>query len=229
MFIGHYALGLAAKRLAPRTSLGTLIAAPTFADLIWPVFLLLGWERVSVAGGTNPFLTLAFDSYPISHSLVTLAGWGLLVGALYKMKTGYAQGALVVGLLVFSHWVLDWIVHIPDLPLYPGGPKVGLGLWRFAPATVVIELLMFVGGIGLYMTATRARDRIGRYGVWALLVLLALSYVGSLFSPPPGNIKALAIGGIIFGWLFVALAWWADRHRDTTLPGEASPSKPLPR
>src|SRR6185312_12774055 len=116
MFIGHYALGLAAKRIAPRTSLGTLIAAPTFADLIWPVFLLAGWEHVAPAGGSNPFLTLRFDSYPISHSLVTLAGWGLLIGLLYRTRTGYARGAAVVGLLVFSHWVLDLVVHIPDLP-----------------------------------------------------------------------------------------------------------------
>jgi len=223
MFIGHYALGLAAKRLAPRTSLWTLIAAPTFADLIWPVFLMLGWERVSVAGGTNPFLTLSFDAYPISHSLVTLAAWGGLLGALYQMKTAYARGALVVGLLVFSHWVLDWIVHIPDLPLYPGGPKVGLGLWRSAPTTVVIESLMFIGGIGVYVTTTRARDRIGRYAFWGLTLLLSLSYIASLFNPPPANVTVLAVGGILFGWLFVALAWWADAHRDAALRDTASP------
>src|SRR5580765_6628298 len=102
MFIGHYALGLAAKRIAPRTSLGTLIAAPTLADLLWPVFLLLGWEHVTVVPGPNPFLILNFDSYPISHSLVTLIGWGLLFGALYRARTGYARGAAVLALLVVS-------------------------------------------------------------------------------------------------------------------------------
>ena len=221
MFIGHYALGLAAKRLAPRTSLGTLIAAPTFADLIWPVFLLTGWERVSAAGGSNPFLQLSFDSYPISHSLVTLLGWGLAIGVLYRMKTGYARGALIVGLLVFSHWVLDWIVHIPDLPVYPGGPKVGLGLWRSASVTLLIESLMFVGGVVLYLKTTRARDAIGRNVLWVFVFLLAVSYVGSLFSPPPANIKALAVGGIVFGWLFVAIAAWADGHRDAKSGGPA--------
>ena len=123
MFIGHYALGLAAKRLAPRTSLGTLFVAPTLADLLWPVFLLLGWERVSPSGVTNPFLTLTFDAYPISHSLLALIGWGALYALLYRARTGYGRGAIVVGLLVVSHWVLDFVTHVPDMPLYPGGTE----------------------------------------------------------------------------------------------------------
>ncbi len=229
MFIGHYALGLAAKRIAPRTSLGTLIAAPTLADLLWPVFLLTGWEHVTSVGGANSFLALSFDSYPISHSLITLIGWGLLFGILYQMKTRYGRGAVVVGLLVVSHWVLDYVVHIPDLPLYPGGVKVGLGLWRSPAATIVAEALMFVVGVALYVGTTRARDRVGRYGLAAFVLLLVLSYVGSLFAPPPANTRGLAIGAIVFGWLFVGLAAWADGHRETvvrryhaTLP-ESSP------
>lgn len=215
MFIGHYALGFAAKRMVPRTSLGTLIAAPTLADLLWPAFLLLGWERVSSAGGSNPFLTLRFDSYPISHSLVTLLGWGLLFAVLYRMSTGCARGAVVVGLLVVSHWLLDYVVHVPDLPLYPGGAKVGLGLWNSPPATIVVEGIMSIAGIALYLATTRARDRVGRYGLAGFVALVALSYVGSLFSPPPSNVRALAIGGLVFGWLFVGIAGWVDGHRET--------------
>jgi len=214
MFIGHYALGLAAKRVAPRTSLGTLIAAPTLADLLWPVFLLTGWERVTAAPSTNPFLTFTFDSYPISHSLLALVLWAALFGALYRGRTGDARSALIVGLLVVSHWVLDWVTHRPDMPLWPGGPKVGLGLWYSEAGTVTVEAIMFAAGVAVYLGATRARDRVGRYALWALLLMLMLSYVGSLFSPPPA-MPALAIGGIVFGWLFVAWAWWADRHRDT--------------
>jgi hypothetical protein len=234
MFIGHYALGLAAKRIAPRTSLGTLIAAPTLADLLWPAFLLLGWERVSSVGGANPFLTLRFDSYPISHSLLALIGWGVLFGGLYRIRTGYARGALVVGLLVVSHWVLDYIVHIPDLPLYPGSGKVGLGMWRSPAATVIVEAVMIIAGIALYVTTTRARDRIGRWGLALFLLLIVLSYVGSLFSPPPSNFTALAIGGLVFGCLFVGLAAWVDRHREvlwdaTPDPTHPSPSPSLPR
>ena len=139
MFIGHYALGFAAMRIAPRTSLGTLIAAPMFADLLWPVFLLTGWERVTSVGGSNPFLNLSFDSYPISHSLLLLIGWGVLFAALYAMRTRYARGAAVVGLLVISHWALDFVVHVPDLQLYPGSPRFGLELWRSMLGTIFVE------------------------------------------------------------------------------------------
>ncbi len=214
MFIGHYALGFAAKRLAPRTSLGTLFAAPTLADLLWPVFLLLGWEQARVVPGRNPFLNLWLDSIPVSHSLVALIAWGLLFGYLYRKRTGYARGALVVGLLVVSHWVLDVVTHRPDMPLYPGSVTVGLGLWNSVAGTLLVEGAMFVAGVAIYAGVTRARDGIGRYGFWTLVVVLAGSYVSSLFAPPPQNMTALATFAIIFGWLFVLFGWWVDRHRD---------------
>ncbi len=215
MFIGHYALALAAKRAAPRASLGALFAATSFADLLWPVFLLLGWEQAHVVPGPNPFLTLWLDSIPISHSLVTLIGWGALFGFAYRARTGDARGARVLALLVVSHWVLDFVTHRPDMPLYPGGTPLGLGLWNSVVGTVVVEAVMFVAGVWLYAGATRARDRAGSYGFWALIAVLLLSYAGSLFSPPPPSRTALAVGGIIFGWLFVAWAWWGDGHRES--------------
>lgn len=216
MFIGHYALGLAAKRVAPRTSLGTLFAAPTLADLLWPVFLLLGWEQVRVAPGVgpNPFLVLWLDEFPISHSLVTLIAWGALFAWLYRRRTGYARGALVVGLLVVSHWVLDFVTHRPDMPLYPGSVEVGLGLWNSVAGTLIVEGVMFAVGIAVYAASTRGRDRVGRYGFWALVLVLGGSYALSLFSPPPMSVPALAIAAIVFGWLFVLFAWWVDRHRE---------------
>ena len=214
MFIGHYALGLAAKRVAPRASLGTLFLAPSLADLLWPVFLLLGWERVRVSGGGNPFLTLTFDAYPVSHSLLALVGWGILLALLYRWRTGDARTATLVGLLVVSHWVLDFVTHVPDMPLYPGGPKVGLGLWNSVTGTVVIEGLMFVAGAWVYLTTTRARDAVGRYALWALLAFLGVSYIASLFTGPPPTLQAIELGGIVFGWLFVGWAAWADRHRE---------------
>jgi len=214
MFIGHHALGLAAKRIAPRTSLGTLFLAPSLADLLWPVFLLLGWERVRVTGGANPFLTLTFDAYPLSHSLLTLIGWGVVLAVLYRWRSGDARAATVVALLVVSHWVLDFVTHVPDMPLYPGGPTVGLGLWNSVAGTVIIEGSMFVAGAWIYVTTTRARDAVGRYALWALLAFLVVSYVASLFTGPPPTLQAIEFGGIVFGWLFVGWAAWADRHRE---------------
>jgi membrane-bound metal-dependent hydrolase YbcI (DUF457 family) len=216
MFIGHYALGLAAKRAAPRTSLGNLFIAPTLADLLWPIFLLLGVEHAHIEPGTNPFLTLWLDDYPYSHSLFALVVWGALFGYLYKSRTGDKRAGILLGLLVVSHWVLDFITHRADMPLYPGSPEVGLGLWNSAVATVIVETVMLLAGVIIYLRTTRARDGIGRWGFWGLIVLLAGSYYSTLFTPPPPSMNALAIGGIIFGWVFVLFAWWVDRHREAT-------------
>ena len=215
MFIGHYALALAAKRAAPGASLGMLFAATSLADLLWPVLLLAGWEQAHIVPGPNPFLTLWLDSIPISHSLIALVGWGALFGFAYRMRAGDGRAGLLLALLVVSHWVLDFVTHRPDMPLYPGGAGLGLGLWRSVAGTILVEGVMFVAGMWLYATATRARDRVGSYGFWALIAVLVLSYVGSLFSPPPPTRVSLAIGGMIFGWLFVGWAAWGDRHRDS--------------
>ncbi len=217
MFVGHYAVALAAKRAAPRTSLGTLFAAAQLADMLWPILLLTGLERVRITPDPNPFLNLTFDAYPISHSLLALLAWGALFAWLYRARTGYARGAIVVALAVVSHWVLDVATHRPDMPLYPGGPQLGLGLWNSVAGTVITEGLMFVAGLWIYLRTTRARDGAGRYGLWALLALLVLSYVASLFAGTPPTVRAIAIGGIIFGWLFVAWAAWADRHREAVV------------
>ena len=84
MFIGHYAVALAAKRAAPKTSLGTLFLGAQLADMLWPIFLLTGWERVRIVPNPDPFLNFAFDSYPISHSLLTLIGWGVVLALVYR-------------------------------------------------------------------------------------------------------------------------------------------------
>src|ERR1700704_1841758 len=216
MFIGHYALGFAAKRVAPRTSLGTLFVAPPLPDLLWPVFLLLGWEHAHVVPGPNPFLTLWLDDYPYSHSLFALIVWGAVFGYLYKVRRGDRRAAVVIGLLVVSHWVLDFVTHRPDIQLYPGGAKLGLGLWNSVAGTVIVESVMLIAGVAIYFRATRARDGIGRWGIWALALLLAAGYYGSLFSPTPTDTNALAIGGLVFEAVFVLVAWWVDRHRDAT-------------
>src|SRR6266850_3250858 len=214
MFIGHYALALAAKRAAPRTSLGTLFLAVQLADMLWPVLLILGWEQAHFVPGPNPFLTLWLDSIPISHSLLTLIAWGVLFAAVYRMRTGYAKGAVVVALAVVSHWVLDVVTHRPDMPVYPGGPRLGLGLWNSVAGTVIIEAVMFAAGIWIYLRTTRARDAVGRYGLGALLALLGLFYARSLLGGPPPTMRAIEIGGTIFGWLFVGWAAWGDKHRE---------------
>ena len=213
MFLGHYAVGLAAKKIAPQASLGALIAAPILLDLIWPIFLLLRQEHVSIVPNRNPFLRLIFDVYPISHGLVAVVGWATLFAALYFGFTRYALGASVIWLGVISHWLLDFVVHRPDLPLYAGSRLVGLGLWNYRGITIAIELVLFALGIWIYLRQTKAKDQIGKYAFGAFVVFLLAAYGLVIFGPPPRSVKMLAIG-TLFTWLLVPWAWWFDSHRE---------------
>ena len=214
MFIGHYAVGLASKKLAPNASLGALIAAPILLDLLWPIFLLLGWEHVSTEPNTNPFLRLSFNFYPISHGLLAVVGWAVLFGAIYFGFTRYSAGALVVWMGVLSHWVMDYIVHRPDLLLYSGGARVfGLGLWNHRWATIAVEVVLFAAGVWLYHRQTKAKDKIGEYAFWGFVIFLLLAYAGAVFGPPPPSVKKLAIVTLCTS-LLILWAWWFDRHRE---------------
>ena len=212
MFVGHYGLALAAKRAAPRASLGTLILAAQLVDLVWPAMLLTGIERVRLVPNENPFLRLDFEWYPWTHSLVTGLLWAVLVGALYAVWRRHRSAALVVGALVASHWLLDFVTHVPDLPLYPGGPGVGLGLWRSFGGTMVVEAVVFAAGVMVYVVTTRPTDRIGRYAFWGLVAFLIVLYFANAYGPPPPDAKTVAWASLA-GWLFPLLGWWIDRHR----------------
>jgi membrane-bound metal-dependent hydrolase YbcI (DUF457 family) len=214
MFIGHFAAGFAAKRWAPRVSLGLLITAPLLLDVLWPFYALAGIEHFRIQAGGAPFHTLVFDSYPWSHSLLMAVVYGVLVRALYRWRTGDPRGANMLGALVVSHWILDWVTHDPDLPLWPGGPVTGLGLWRSVPGTVVVESVMFTAGVWLYLGATRSKDRIGAISLWAFLVFIVLLYAVSIVGPPPpvGAERLVSLTAMTF-LIVLPIAWWIDKHR----------------
>jgi hypothetical protein len=213
MFIGHFAAGFGAKRLAPRVSLGTLFLAAQFIDLLWPTLLMLGVERVRIAPGLTPGVPLVFEHYPISHSLLMVLLWGAVLGGAHYGWRRDRRGAVVVGLAVVSHWVLDLIVHVPDLPLVPGGgPKLGLGLWQSVPATLAVELTLFAAGVWLYACATKAADATGRWAFRSLVAALVLIHLANVFGEPPPGIAALAWVGQA-QWLLVLWGFWVDRHR----------------
>ncbi|MCG6921713.1 MAG: hypothetical protein LJF15_11620 [Acidobacteria bacterium] len=214
MFLGHFATAYAAKRLAPRISLGTLFAAAQLPDLVWPWLVVAGVERVTIAPGDTAFTPLRFDHYPLSHSLLTVAVGGLAFGAVHFWRKRRRLDALVLGALAVGHWVLDFVSHRPDMPLWPGGPRLGLGLWNSVPATIAVELAMFAVGLWLFHSATRARDRLGRWGSASLAALLLLIYAGNVTSPPPPSSQAVGWVGAIGGVLLVALAAWVDRRRE---------------
>jgi len=215
MFIGHYAVGLAAKRLEPRLSLPVLLAAPQVLDLLWPVFLLSGIEHVEVAPGDTAFTPLRFDSYPWSHSLVMSIVWGVAFGAIVRARGASIRGAAIVAALVVSHWVLDFASHRPDMPLWPGaGPLLGLGLWRSVPATLVVEIGMYAAGVALYATRTRAKDGTGTWSFVGLIVFLFAAYIGNVLGPPPPSAGAVAASGLAL-WLVPLWGIWIERHRET--------------
>ena len=212
MFIGHFALGFAAKRVTPRLSLVVLFLAAQFADVLWPFLVAAGVEHVRIDPGNTAVTPLDFVSYPYSHSLVMLVIWGLLLGWIYRR--GDRAAFPMVAALVVSHWILDVITHRPDMPLYPGGPEFGLGLWNSVPATVVTEGLLYLAGVWIYIRATRARDAIGRWAFVSLAAALVLFYAASLAGGPPPSVRALYLTGIFGAALILAWGWWADRHRD---------------
>ncbi len=224
MFLGHYAVALSAKRAAPQTSLGTLILAAQLLDLFWPIFLLLGVEQVRIVPGLMAASALEFVHYPISHSLLAVAGWAVLLGGGYYALRRYAAGAWVVGIAVLSHWLLDAPMHRPDLPLWPGSEvQVGGGLWNSVPATIAVELGVLALGLVLYLRSTRARDRIGSWGLWTMVGVLVFFFLGGSFGPPPPSEQALAVTTLGL-WLFVPWGYWIDRHRAPAagaLPGHS--------
>jgi membrane-bound metal-dependent hydrolase YbcI (DUF457 family) len=214
MFIGHMAVGFASKRAAPRTSLGTLMIAPLFVDLLWPIFLLAGLEDVRIQPGNTAFTPLDFVRFPWTHSLLMGVVWALLFALLYRARTGYGRGAIVLAIGVVSHWVLDWITHRPDLQLVPWDPhRVGLGLWNSRMGTMGLELSMFVIGLGLYLLTTRARNVRGHVALWLYVVTMIGLYFADAGGPPPPSVRALEWVALAT-WAFIPWVYWIDRNRE---------------
>lgn len=227
MFIGHFAVGFAAKKFAPRASLAPLLAAPLFLDLLWPVFLLLGWEHARIDPGNTRYAPIDLYDFPWSHSLLMSVVWATAFALIYLGITRYKPGAVAIWIGVVSHWVLDWITHRPDMPLYPGGgPRLGLGLWNSIAGTMIVEIVMLAVGVWLYVQTTRARDAIGRYAFAAYVILLMVFYIGDRFSGPPDSMSDLAWTGIAAMIVMLAWPWWFDRHRDVrSQPAPELPSR----
>lgn len=216
MFIGHFGVGFGAKKIDDKPSLGTLFFAAQFVDLLWPFLLILGIEKVKLSPGISAFNPLDFTYYPFTHSLLGAIFWALLFGAFYFLLKKNIKSAILLGVLVISHWVLDLIVHIPDLPLFPGiDVKVGFGLWNSIPLTIIVEGLIFILGTFLYFRSTEAKNKTGKVALWSLVIFLVVVYILNVFGPPPES--ADVIGYVALSqWILIAWGYWIDRNRKNT-------------
>jgi membrane-bound metal-dependent hydrolase YbcI (DUF457 family) len=215
MFVGHLAVALSAKKLDGRLPLSAATAASFGIDLLWPLLVLAGIEVVKVDPGNTAFTGLSFESYPWSHSLLMTLVWSAIAGIVAFFLLKSKRRGLIVSALVVSHWVLDLITHRPDLPLWPGGEKVGLGLWNSIPGTMLLEGGMFVFAIVIYLRATESKDKIGTWALWGLILLTGGIWASQPWAAPPPGAMAVAVVGLAM-WILPFWAGWIERHRTTS-------------
>jgi len=214
MFLGHFGLGFAAKKINSNPSIGTYFMAAQFLDLLWPTLLLRGIEKVQIEPGNTAFTPFNFVYYPYSHSLVGAIFWAFVFGLIYFLFTRDKRSTLIMAALVFSHWLLDFFTHRPDLPLSPWSDmKFGLGLWNNKIATIIIEMIIFFGGIILYTRATTARSIAGHLSLWIFVAFMITVYFMSAFGPPPHSVDSIAILGLT-QWLIIGWGYWIDYTRE---------------
>jgi len=217
VFVGHYAASLALKKFEKRVSLGVLFLGVQFVDILFFPFLLLGIERMNIIEHYTQSTHFQLEYMPYTHSLLGSTLWAAAAYALFRwvIVKNHAV-ALVVALAVFSHWLLDLIVHTPDLPLWSDTSlKLGLGLWNNAIATYVLEAALLLGALWLYLRSTSAASRTGKYGMSVFVVFLLLVNVVNIFGPLGDDSKVtLAVSALTAYFVFAGVAFWLDKKRD---------------
>jgi hypothetical protein len=216
MFVGHYSVAFAIKSDENRIPLWVLFVAVQFLDYIWATLVLLGIEKLRVIKGFTAGSMIDSYYHPYSHSLVAVLIWSAL-GALVYKKSWQARAsnfaALLVGVAVFSHWILDFIAHPRDLAIYDNRWKVGLGLWNYRGLEFGLEIALLAGGIILYL-ARNAMSKARKMAVIGFGIALVVVQVGDTFVPrTPLSDKATAMGVWIFYTLFVVVAYLLERTR----------------
>lgn len=214
MFVGHLAIGFAAKRIEPRVSLGTAVLASMVSDLLWAIFLIAGIEHVQFKPARGAGNYFAAANIALSHSLLMDMIWAALFALAYFWWRRDRRGAWVLFAAVLSHWALDVVAHRPDMPLAPGVHNVlGLGLWTSIPATLIVEGGMWLAAMIVYVRATRPTHRAVFFAFWPVVALLTLAWYNNIAGPPPPNPAAAGVSALIFFSLTVAWAYWMNRLR----------------
>ena len=200
MFVGHYGVSFAAKKLEPELPLWLLFVAVQLLDVLWAPFVLLGIEKVRIVPGFTATNPLDLYYMPYTHGLVAALGWSVVAALAYRFLARGAsrRAATIIGIAVFSHWVLDFLVHGPDLPLYDNTAKVGLGLWNLPALALGLEAASLFGGMWLYLRLGPVRRT--AFLVFGVIMLAIQVYV--FFGPPPASANAAAATAIVAYALF---------------------------
>jgi hypothetical protein len=209
MFVGHYSASFAVKAAEKRIPLWLLFIAVQFVDVLWAIFVFLGIEKVRIVPGITASSPLDLYYMPYTHSLVGSIGWSVFAFLLCQLLPGLRgkRTGLMVALAVFSHWILDLIVHRPDLALYDSVFKMGFGLWNYRVPEFILEIALLIGGAALYLRMAAHKGKMIGF-VCALVLVQAF---GTFFFPPPSSDRAEAMTALFFYALLALIAWWVDR------------------
>ena len=208
MFVGHYSASFAGKAAEKRIPLWLLFIAVQFVDVLWAIFVVLGIEKVRIVPGFTASSPLDLYYMPYTHSLVGALGWSMLaflvcqfIPSLRGVRTG-----MILALAVFSHWLLDLVVHRPDLALYDSTFKMGFGLWNYRTLAFAVEIGMLVAGAALYLKKAYRKARLVAFVCFLALVQTFEKF----FFPPPKSDWAMALSALVSYGVLAVLAWWAD-------------------
>ncbi len=214
MFVGHYGVSFAIKSIQKPIPLWLLFIAVQFLDVLWAIFILTGVEKVRITPGITATNPLDLYYMPYTHSLVGALLWSGVAFIGYKVaRRGSSLAALLVAAAVFSHWVLDLIVHRPDLPVYDNTYKLGFGLWNYPALAFALEASLLFVGIFLYLRASKAVSPTGKFGMPMFGILLLIVQGIVFFGAPPSSPSAAAITALLSYVLLAAVAYWLEQKR----------------
>jgi membrane-bound metal-dependent hydrolase YbcI (DUF457 family) len=215
MFVGHYGPSFASKAWINTVPLWVLFLAVQLVDIFWSIFVLLGIEKVRIVPGITATNPLDLYYMPYTHSLPAAVVWSGIAAIAYRIlwRNGDWRAPAIVGAAVFSHWILDLLVHRPDLPIYDDTLKVGLGLWNYPALAFALEIALLVAGMGFYLRATTPKNLIGRYGMVIFAFIAVALQAVVFFGSPPTSPEAAATTALMSYFGFAAIIFWLEEKR----------------
>ncbi|MGH8371566.1 MAG: hypothetical protein ACRETO_02385 [Gammaproteobacteria bacterium] len=213
MFVGHYGVAFAARRIEKRIPLWLFFVAVQFVDILWCAFILLGIEKVRIVPGITAANPLDFYYFPYTHSLIGSIGWAGAAFVLYRVYQRYKgspKPALILAAAVLSHWFLDLIVHARDLDIINENFKVGFGLWNYPLIELILELAILFGGLAYYLKGNNTLSKTRKIGMVIFAVLMAAIQLMNAFGPLPTSITVIGIAGLVMYGILALAAFFLE-------------------